>query len=48
MLTHRSETELRLDLALDGTSGGEIFRIYSSVKMAVYAIEITKLEVNGN
>ena len=48
-----SQTELRLGLvqiqvALDESNGGEICQMCSSSNMAIYAIEMTKLEVNGN
>ena len=48
-----SQIELRLGLvqtpvALNGTNGGKMFLIYASASMAISAIEMTKLGVNGN
>ena len=33
---------------LDGTNGGEIFKIFASVSMAIYTIEMTQLEDSCN
>ena len=46
-----SQTELRLGMVkipnvLDETNGGEIFQMCTSANMAIYVIEMTKLEVN--
>ena len=46
-------TELWLGLvqllaALDGTYGDKIFWMYASANIAIYAIEMTELEVHGN
>ena len=48
----KNRTELRLGLvqipvALDESNRGEIFWMCASSNMSVYAIEMTKLEVNG-
>ena len=48
----KSQTELRLGLvqipvAFDESIRGEIFWMYASSKTALYAIEMTKFEVNG-
>ena len=50
--SERSQTELRLGLvqipvALDESNEGEIFWMCASSNMAVYAIEMMKLKVNG-
>ena len=47
-----SQTELKLgrvqiSVKLDDTNGGEIFWMCASVNMAIYAREVTKLEVNA-
>ena len=52
MIGERNQTDLRLGLvqfpaALDESNGGEIFWMCVSSNMAVYAIKMTKLEVNG-
>ena len=49
----KSRTELRLGLvqcsvALDESNGDEIFCFITSSNMAIYAMEMTNLEVNGN
>ena len=46
-----SQTELilvlvQIPVALDKTNGDEIFQICASANMTIYAIEMTKLEVN--
>ena len=38
---------MQVSVALDESNGGEIFWICASSNMAVYAIEMTKLLVNG-
>ena len=48
----KNRTELRLGLvqilvALDESNEGEIFWMCASSNMAVYTIEMTKLEANG-
>ena len=37
-----------IPVALYRTNGGEVFRIFVSVSGAIFAIEMTKFEVNGN
>ena len=39
---------MQILVALDESNGGENFSMCASSNMAVYAIEISKLEVNGN
>ena len=38
---------MQIPVALDESNGSEIFWMCASSNMAVYAIEMTKLEVNG-
>ena len=38
----------QIPVAFDKTNGDEVFRICALANMAIYAIEMTKLEVNGN
>ena len=38
---------MHIPVALDESNGGEIFLMCASSNMAVYAIEITRLEVIG-
>ena len=38
---------MKAQVVLDCINGGEIFWMCASANMAIYAIEITKLEVNG-
>ena len=39
---------MQTPVELDESKGGEIFLMCASANMAIYAIDITKLEVNGN
>ena len=39
---------MQIPVALDESNGEEIFWISASVNRAIYAIEMTKLEVGGN
>ena len=39
---------VQIPVAIDKINGGEILRTCISADMAIYAIKITKLEVNGN
>ena len=52
MIGEKNQTELRLGLvqipvALDESNGTEIFWMCASSNMAGYAIEMTKLEIDG-
>ena len=52
-ISEGSQTMLRLELmqipvAIDESNGGEIYWMYVSANMGICAIEMTKLEVNGN
>ena len=52
-ISEKGQIQLRLGLvqisvALDESNRSEIFRMCASSNMAAYAIEMTKLEVNGN
>ena len=38
---------MQIPIALDESNGGEIFWMCGSSNMAVYAIEMTKLNING-
>ena len=38
---------MQIPVALDGSNGGEIFCMCASSNIAVYAIKMTNLEVNG-
>ena len=38
---------VQISVALDGTNGGEIFMLCASANVAVYAIEMKKVEVNS-
>ena len=39
---------MQIPVALDGTNEDEVFRMCASVNMAMYAIEMTKLELKCN
>ena len=39
---------MQIPVALGESNGGEIFWMYVSSNMAIYAIEMTRLEINGN
>ena len=52
-IDEKCQTELRLGLVLTPvvlgeSNGGELFQMCASSNMAVYTIEMTKLEVNGD
>ena len=39
---------MKVSIALDESNGDEVFQMCASSNMSLYAIEMTKLEVNGN
>ena len=39
---------MQIPVALDETNGDEIFCVCASANMAIFAIEMTKLEINGD
>ena len=52
-ISERRQTDVRLGLvqiqvALDQSNGGEIFWMCALFNMTIYAMKMTKLEVNGN